>query len=37
MQKISDAFDSIKNNSKMIMNIADRVEKVKVDLGRVSS
>ena len=37
MEKIDQSFDSIKNNSKMIIKIADRVENVKEDLNNVSS
>ena len=37
MEKIDQSFDSIKNNSKMIIKIADRVENVKENLNNVSS
>jgi len=36
MQAVSDSFDSIKNNSTMIMKISDRLESLREELQRVS-
>jgi len=37
MQKVSDSFESIKNNSKMIMTISERIDNVREDMKRVSA
>jgi archaellum component FlaC len=37
MQKVSESIDSIRNNSKMIMNISERIDNVRDDLTKVSS
>ena len=37
LQKVSDSFDSIRNNSKMIMKISQRIDEVRDDINKVSA